>query len=100
MTAPKPLRGAALTTARNTRPLTPPGPDPDPQWDRASTTVPETVRDLLHTPGVQIRPDELRRCVVIELPFDLAEDLIPYSPDPLHASLACQLIRDPEDHRL
>lgn len=99
MTAPRPLRGAALTTARNTRPQTPTGPDSD-HRDRVGTTVPETVRDLLHTPGVQIRPDEMRRCVVIELPVDLAEDLIPYSPDPLHAALACQLIADPEDHRL
>lgn len=88
----RPLRGAALTAAQNTRPATPVGTDTDRRYRPDTSTAPESVRDLLHTRGVTFAPDEQRQAVVIVLPLDLAGDLIPLCPDPLQAALACRLI--------
>lgn len=100
VTAPKPLRGAALHAARNTRPTAAGLPvlptdlrqDGDRRYRPDTSPAPESVRDLLHTRGVTIAPDEQRQAVVIVLPLDLANDLIPLTPDPLQAALACRLI--------
>lgn len=101
-TPQKPLRGSALVHARNVRPSSAPVLPADRRQDGSQvalprTPLPETVRDLLHTPGVTFVPDEQRQAVVIVLPLDLADDLVPLCPDPLQAALACRLVTNPED---
>lgn len=78
-------------TAAQAAPGTPPGPDPDQQGLARSD-----LRDLLHTPGVTIAPDEMRGAVVIVLPIDVAYGITSLCPDPLQALLACQLVVDPD----
>lgn len=92
----RPLRGAALAAARNTR-TSPALPADRRQGGSWHTPLPETVHALLHTAGVSVAPDEQRQAVVIVLPLELAWSLAPLCPDPLQAQLACQLVTDPED---
>lgn len=100
----RPLRGAALAAAQNTRRVTPPNAPRPALSDQvqAGGALPD-LRELLHQPDVTVQADEFRCAVVICLPAATARAIAHAHPEPLQVLLAAQLIdaaeQDAADHR-
>lgn len=88
MTDARPLRGAALIAARNSRPSV--APEAQPALAPQATPSGD-LRELLHHPEVAVTYDETQCAVAVLIPPHLAKPLANLAPDPVQFLLAVKL---------